>query len=125
MTAGVEARPFLFTCICPNPNCQVRNMVYDESHNCCFKCGERLFEARRGSPAATAKPVEESHFWRAMNKTFVFVMWVVGIGFGLYVLAWTWWIILGGALLLSPIFLFFYVRSRLSRRAVARNSSEH
>jgi hypothetical protein len=39
----VTRREPLFSCLCPNPICKVRNQVYDEYDNCCFNCGEPMF----------------------------------------------------------------------------------
>jgi hypothetical protein len=66
--------------------------------------------ASRSKPAGTQGP-----FWNAVDNTIMFVLVIGGVGFGLYVLAWTWPVILAATVLLSPIFLFFYVRSRLRR----------
>ena len=33
----------LFTFLCPNPNCRVRNLVYDEDRTLCSNCGAKMF----------------------------------------------------------------------------------
>lgn len=46
MTAGEEGQApnqALYSILCPNPNCRVRNFVYDETNNICFNCGGILF----------------------------------------------------------------------------------
>jgi hypothetical protein len=48
--------------------------------------------------------------------TFKVIAWVVGIGFGLWLLAYSWPILLAGAIILSPIYLFFNIRSRMRSR---------
>ena len=119
--SGTPGQP-LFTIDCPNQGCGARNGVYDENHNCCFRCGWKMFpnpqERERGFRRTEEEKGAggESRVGWAVEMTFKAIAWVLGIGFGLYVLYWTWWIVLGVALLVAPIFLLFYAGSWLRGR---------
>jgi hypothetical protein len=107
--------------------CHVSNKVHDLDSNFCFKCRQRIFvstterEARSdeaGGPRSEARrtTATDNHAGVAVEKTFTFVYWLIGIGVALGMLAYSWPILLAVAILLSPIFLFFYIRSRTAGR---------
>jgi Protein of unknown function (DUF2510) len=107
--------PFRVKC----PACGGMNTVHNPNHNCCFKCGRRMFvspaehQASLRTQRTRAEPKPESHGAYAVEMTIKTVAWIIGIGFGLWLLAYSWPLLLAGAVILSPFFIFFYVRSRL------------
>jgi hypothetical protein len=114
----IPETPFRVKC----PICGGMNTVHDPNHNCCFKCSRRMFvspverEASLRTQRTRAEPKPESHGAYAVEMTFKAVAWIMGIGFGLWLLAYSWPLLLAGAAILSPFFIFFYVRSRLRGR---------
>ena len=117
--------PFRVKC----PACGGMNTVHDPNHNCCFKCGRRMFvspvdEASLRTPRTRVKAKPESHSAYAVEMTFKAVAWIIGIGLALWLLAYSWPLLLAGAVILSPFFVFFYVRSWLRGRRPQRTVSD-
>jgi ribosomal protein S27E len=58
----------------------------------------------------------EGHFWKAVDGTIMFASCLIFAGCALAMIAVSWPLLLVAAVVVSPGFLFFYIRSRLRAR---------
>jgi hypothetical protein len=124
VVGGRPVPPYEMMC----PACGAPNIVHVENYNCCFECGRKMFvspaeqEARLRHQDRPADQKQESHGAYAVEMTFKVIAWVIGIGTALYFLAYSWPILVAGAIILAPIYLFFNIKSRLRARRPQRQA---